>query len=113
MLTQEQLALVGELTLTFNDLEYYVDSYLFALLQVPCDSASYAAELVIGELPSIDRKLKLLRKLGAKYLETDPTLENTVHALNRAIREADSVREERNKIVHSTVFRGGENQPSR
>lgn len=112
MLTQKQLAVVREITLSFNDIEYFLDWYLAKFLDTPPKSA-VVAHILIKDIPNVDRKIKVMKKIADAFAKKRPEMSSTTDWIQRALKEADAVRVLRNGLVHSTIVPNSQGKPTR
>jgi hypothetical protein len=100
MLSQEQFAAVGRLTLAFNRVEVVIDGYAGLLLGTTEPSV---ARFTVEREPNVTRKVSLLSGIIKAVLSEHPGLAETAGKAMIVLRKVAPLADRRNSIVHSLV----------
>jgi hypothetical protein len=100
MLSQEQFAAIGRLTLAFNRVEAVIDGYAGLLLGATEVSV---AGFILGREQNVDRKVSLLAGIIKAILSEHPGLAETAGKATSVLQKVKLLAERRNSIVHSLV----------
>ena len=98
-LTPQQYEAIGRLTLAFNGIEYWLESYMPYLVGVPELSVGY----LMLEEGTFGRKADRFRSIIQAMGKDRPVCSNRVQALEKLLAEAKDLAQKRNEYVHALV----------
>jgi len=101
MLTEQQLAAIGRLTLAFNQVEIVIDAYAGGLLGA---IEVRVAQFILDREQNITRKVSLLAGILEALLKEHPSLAEATKKAKDALQKVGNLAVRRNDIVHSLEF---------
>ena len=104
MLSEQQFAAIGHLTLAFNRVEVVIDGYAGLLLGA---SESSVSQFIVEREQNVSRKVGLLTGIIKAVIAQHPSLADTAGKAVMVLQKVKPLAERRNSIVHSLVATDG------